>query len=77
MAHLPGGSKVSQTSYCGHDGAREIHLYMRYAEANALRLRHAEALVFADIHVSRLYAIDGGWAWTACRECRTLEHTPP
>ena len=56
-------------SYCAHDRAREIRMYMPYAEANAIRLR----LVLADEgrwrHVSTIYQIPNGWAWTLCNEC--------
>jgi len=63
-------------TYCGHDGAREIRMYCPYADANATRLRSAEAATAQDLHVSRLYAIPGGWGWTLCRECRTIERSP-
>jgi len=57
-------------SYCAHDRAREIRMYMPYAEANAIRLR----LVLAAgegrwRHVSTIYQIPNGWAWTLCNEC--------
>ena len=54
--------------YCTHDGAREIRMFSSYADANAVRLR----LQSADHgwrHVSGLYEIPGGWAWTLCQEC--------
>ena len=54
--------------YCMHDGAREIRMYSSYADANGVRLR----LQSADNgwrHVSGLYEIPGGWAWTLCHEC--------
>jgi hypothetical protein len=54
--------------YCGHDDAREIRLYTSYADANGVRLR----LQSADSgwrHVSALYEIPNGWAWTLCNEC--------
>jgi len=55
--------------YCAHDSAREIRMYMAYGEANAVRLR---LLLAADprwSHVSALYEIPNGWAWTLCNEC--------
>jgi hypothetical protein len=62
--------------YCEHAGARQIRLYMSYADANTIRLRAAQASESRPTHVSWLYAIPGGWAWTICRECRSLErHT--
>ena len=64
---------VQRATYCGHDGAREIRIYAQYAEANATRLRTTEAAAFDKLHVSRLYAVPGGWGWTICRECRSLE----
>jgi hypothetical protein len=49
---------------------------MPYADANTIRLRAAQASELRPAHVSWLYAIPGGWAWTMCRECRSLErHT--
>ncbi len=33
----------------------------------------ASRLAFDKLHVSRLYAVPGGWGWTICRECRSLE----
>ena len=64
---------ADRSAYCGHDGAREIRIYVPYGDANATRLRSTEAAVFENLHVSRLYAIPGGWGWTICRECRTIE----
>jgi hypothetical protein len=55
--------------YCLHDGAREIRMYMPYAEANAVRLRLMHASDRPWRHVSILYEIPNGWAWTVCREC--------
>jgi hypothetical protein len=66
----PAGDRMT---YCAHDGAREIRLYFPYADANAIRLRAAQTVTGENLHVSRLYAIPGGWAWTVCRECRSLE----
>ena len=52
--------------YCHHAGAREIRLYASYADANTVRLR----LQSSDWrHISALYEIPGGWAWTMCQEC--------
>jgi hypothetical protein len=62
-----------RTTYCGHDGAREIRIYSQYADANATRLRAAGAAALENLDLSRLYAIPGGWGWTICRECRLLE----
>jgi hypothetical protein len=64
--HAPG--------YCDHASARRIRVYMPYAEANTIRLRAAaQAGGFRDTHVSSLYPIPGGWGWTVCLECRSLE----
>jgi hypothetical protein len=46
---------------------------MPYAEANTIRLRSAHGGGSRDTHVSWLYAIPGGWGWTICPECRSLE----
>lgn len=54
--------------YCGHDRAREIRMYTSYADANAVRLR-LQASESGWRHVSGLYEIPGGWAWTLCNEC--------
>jgi hypothetical protein len=62
-----------RATYCGHDGAREIRMYSPYADANATRLRSMGAAIADNLHVSRLYAVPGGWGWTICRECRSLE----
>ena len=54
---------------CPHDAAREIHMYMPYAEANAVRLRLIRAGDPRWHHVSGIYEIPHGWAWTLCKEC--------
>lgn len=54
--------------YCDHDGAREIRLYASYADANAVRLR-IQSSDGSWRHISSLYEISGGWAWTMCQEC--------
>ena len=54
--------------YCPHDGAREIRLYASYADANAVRLR-LQSSETSWRHISALYEIPGGWAWTMCQEC--------
>jgi hypothetical protein len=54
--------------YCNHDGAREVRLYTSYADANALRLR-LQSSDRSWPHISTLYEIPGGWAWTMCQEC--------
>ena len=64
---------LRRTTYCGHDGAREIRIYSQYADANTTRLRAAGAATLENLHLSRLYAIPGGWGWTICRDCRLLE----
>jgi hypothetical protein len=46
---------------------------MRYADANTIRLRAAQGNGSQEAHVSWLYAIPGGWGWTICRDCRSLE----
>jgi hypothetical protein len=56
-------------SYCAHDRAREIRMYMPYAEANAVRLRLMLASEGRWRHVSSIYQIRNGWAWTLCNEC--------
>jgi hypothetical protein len=54
---------------CAHPGAREIRMYTSYADANGVRLR-LQSLDQGWRHVSGLYEIAGGWAWTLCWECR-------
>jgi hypothetical protein len=54
--------------YCEHSGAREIRLYTSYADANAVRLR-LQSSERDWRHISALYEIPGGWAWTMCQEC--------
>jgi hypothetical protein len=54
--------------YCAHDSAREIRMYSSYADANGVRLR-VESSDHGWRHVSVLYEIPGGWAWTLCQEC--------
>jgi hypothetical protein len=64
-----------RSTYCPHDGAREIRMYMPYADANAVRLR-LRLVVAADPrwrHVSAIYEIPNGWAWTLCNECPAEE----
>jgi hypothetical protein len=53
---------------CGHDGAREIRMHTSYADANAIRGRLL-APGGGWRHVSELYEIPGGWAWSLCNEC--------
>jgi hypothetical protein len=65
--------EIERTTYCTHQGARHVHFYVPYAEANATRLRYADGGGPKNVHVSRLYAIPGGWGWTICRECGVLE----
>jgi hypothetical protein len=55
-------------SYCPHTGAREIRMYASYADANGVRLR-MQSSDNGWRHVSTLYEIPGGWAWTLCQEC--------
>jgi hypothetical protein len=64
---------IERSSYCGHPLAREIRLYMPYADANTVRLRSAQAPGSPAAHVSWLYEIPGGWAWTICPDCRSRE----
>jgi hypothetical protein len=54
---------------CDHDSAREIRLYMSYAEANAIRLRLQHSSDRRWRHVSAIYEVPNGWAWTLCNEC--------
>jgi hypothetical protein len=69
----PRGSGVRLRSYCAHDEAREIRIYSSYAEANAVRLRLTLAPDHATRHVSMIYEIPGGWAWTVCDRCAVNE----
>ena len=66
-------------SDCPHDGAREIRTYMPYGEANAVRLRLR--LVLADDprwrHISAIYEIPHGRAWTLCHECPEEDRRDP
>lgn len=46
-------------------------MYMPYGEANAVRLR-LRLVLAADPrwrHISAIYEIPNGWAWTLCNEC--------
>jgi hypothetical protein len=54
--------------YCAHESAREIRMYTAYADANGVRLRF-QSSDHGWRHVSGLYEIPGGWAWTLCQEC--------
>ena len=73
----PGGvdaaRRDSANGYCDHASARQIRVYMPYADANTIRLRSAQSPGSPLAHVSWLYEIPGGWAWTVCRECRARE----
>jgi hypothetical protein len=62
---------------CDHDGAREIRLYMSYAEANAVRLRLLHAGDRRWRRVSAIYQIPDGWAWTLCHACAPEEARRP
>jgi hypothetical protein len=64
---------TGRIGYCDHPSARQIRVYMSYADANTVRLRSAQAPGSPATHVSWLYEIPGGWAWTVCRECRARE----
>jgi hypothetical protein len=44
-------------------------MYMPYGEANAVRLRLMLSGEPRWRHVSVLYEIPNGWAWTLCNEC--------
>ena len=44
-------------------------MYMPYAEANAIRLRLIMAGDLRWRHVSAIYEIPHGWAWTLCNDC--------
>jgi hypothetical protein len=53
---------------CRHPSHRVIRLFLAYAEANAVRLRVAEAP--ARLAVSRLRRQgDGSWSFTMCSHC--------
>lgn len=62
-------SRPSTPRYCPHERAREIRMYMPYGEANAVRLRLMLAGDPRWRHVSAIYQIPNGWAWTLCDEC--------
>ena len=55
---------------CAHEDAREIRMYTSHADADSIRLR-LEPPGSGWRHVSALYEIPGGWAWTLCNECET------
>jgi hypothetical protein len=58
---------------CDHADRRVIRLRWPYAEAGIVRAR----LVTENGHrfaVSPLFSIDGGWAFSICRECARDEH---
>jgi hypothetical protein len=65
----PPGSRPRTPRYCEHESAREIRMYMPYGEANAVRLRLMLSGEPRWRHVSVLYEIPNGWAWTLCNEC--------
>jgi hypothetical protein len=65
----PGTFHTRLRHYCAHDGAREIRLYTSYADANGVRLRLQSSPESSWRHVSQLYEIPNGWAWTVCNEC--------
>jgi hypothetical protein len=44
-------------------------MYMPYGEANAIRLRLMLAGEPNWRHVSPVYEIPNGWAWTLCNDC--------
>ena len=70
-----GAYRTRLRHYCPHDSAREIRLYTSYADANGVRLR----LQSSDPewrHISVLYEIPGGWAWTMCQECPAESSRP-
>src|SRR5262249_16755675 len=62
-------SRSGWLGYCQHDAARQIPMYMPDAQANAVRLRLIRAGDPRWRHVSPLYEIPHGWAWTLCNEC--------
>jgi hypothetical protein len=43
-------------------------MYTSYADANGVRLR-VQSAEGGWRHVSGLYEIPNGWAWTLCNEC--------
>jgi hypothetical protein len=53
---------------CSHASARHIRLYVPYSDAAMARARIAHQ-PSQPLHVSKLYAIPGGWGWTMCRDC--------
>lgn len=71
------GSGIRLRSYCDHQEAREIRVYSSYAEANAVRLRLTLAPDHASRHVSMIYEIPGGWAWTVCDRCAVSASRTP
>lgn len=56
---------------CPHPSHRTVRLFMPYAEANAVRVRFAEAESSKRITVSALNRNGGGWFFTACKRCLT------
>jgi hypothetical protein len=70
-AASPVTSSARLFSYCAHDGAREIRMYMPYGEASAVRLRLCPVLARDPRwrHISAIHEIPHGWAWTLCNEC--------
>ena len=55
---------------CDHDDRRMIHLRWRYPEAEVVRARLL-AETGRRFEVSPLFRVDGGWAFSICRECAT------
>jgi hypothetical protein len=55
--------------YCPHNGAREIRMYLPYADANTVRLRFILTGDPRWRHVSAIYEVPHGWGWTICNEC--------
>lgn len=51
-------------------------MYMTYGEANAIRLRLTLAGEPRWNHISVMYEIPGGWAWTLCKECPAEDRRP-
>jgi len=48
-------------------------MYMPYGEANAVRLRLVLAADPRWRHISAIYQIPNGWAWTICNECPSAD----
>jgi hypothetical protein len=60
--------KVEPDPRCDHKSRRVIRLRWPYAEANLVRARLISD-TGSRFEVSPLYEMEGGWAFSICREC--------